>query len=108
MTVLAPFADVEAKLATDTMRLLANAVATIDGSEFPVMFDAAYQSVIEVDSVYPVASALDTDIEAAAVVENSILTIQKPTATVGTQYRVRRLEPDGNGMTLMRLAVEEA
>lgn len=101
MTVSAPFAEIEADVAVETLAMLANASATViepsdrAGGEFPVIFDAAYIPVLQVDSVGPVASALDTDI--AGLEQGAVLEIR------GKQYEVRKLEPDGAGVTQLRL-----
>jgi hypothetical protein len=106
MAVLAPFAEVEASLAVDAMGQLANAVAKVvspsekAGREFPVIFDAAYIGALEVDSVGPTATALDTDIATFEIVKDCELDIR------GKRYTVRQLEPDGAGWTVLRLRLE--
>jgi hypothetical protein len=101
MTVLTPFAEVEASMAADVLALLANAAATVieppeaAGREFAVIFDAAYIAPLEIDSVGPAASALDADV--VGLEQESVVAIRCK------HYEIRRLEPDGAGVTLMRL-----
>jgi hypothetical protein len=107
MTVLAPFAEIEASLAVTTHSRLANAVASVldpadkAGSELAVIFDEAYIGVLEIDSVGPAAAAMDSDIAALELVQDSVLKIK------GKQYAIRKMEPDGAGWTVMRFRRED-
>jgi hypothetical protein len=96
-----PFADIEADIASDTMAMLANAVArTQDGDEFPVIFDADFVAPLGlVDSVGPSAVALDSDLAAYDVEQDVQLTIRS------VAYVVRSVQPDGAGQTRLLLRI---
>jgi hypothetical protein len=101
MATLAPFAEIETRMAADTMGLLANAVATtLLGSEFPVVFDELYVNPLDaIDSVGPAARILDSDVAAYELEQGAELSIR------GKAYVWRSAgpDPDGPGMTLVRL-----
>lgn len=98
MSALAPFAAIEAALAADTLRLLANAVATIAGREVAVIFDRAAVSLFggEVASVGPQCTGLTEDL--GALTEGEVVAIR------GVQYQVvGQPHDDGAGMTVLDL-----
>lgn len=97
-----PFADIEAGVASDTMRMLANAVAAVVGgsaTEFPVIFDrAALESPTGITASAPVLTALDADVAGFAA-HTTRLTVR------GATFTVIDIQPDGAGMTLLVLEV---
>lgn len=69
--------------------------ATLNGSAVSVIFDAVYQDQFNVESFGPVATILTS--QAASVAHGQSLVIGT------TTYTVRGIEPDGTGITLLRL-----
>jgi hypothetical protein len=96
---VAPFADVEAVMAVDTMKLLANAIAYVAGGDFPVIFDAAAVPALAggFDSPVPQFQALDADLALHAVGEGTPVTVR------GKAYTCRNAMPDSAGMTVITL-----
>lgn len=85
---------------TDADRLasikgLGGLLVRADSGEFWAIFDAAYVDALGVDESGPALTARSVDVQAL-----------RKGATVsvdGRDYRIRTLEPDGTGMTLIRL-----
>jgi hypothetical protein len=97
VTVSAPFADVEAELASETIAALANAVArTEQGREFAVIFDAQSDNPLDITVQRPIARALDAEVGDIAT-HDTILTIRT------VRYKVVDLQPDGAGWTVLVL-----
>lgn len=69
--------------------------ATLNGEAVRVIFDAAYVDPLGVESSGPVATLPTAD--AATVAHGQTLIVS------GTTYKVRGVEPDGTGITLLRL-----
>ncbi len=81
MTLLAPFADIDADLAAQTHALLDNAVVTpVDGAPFTAMFDQADTTAFDVAMVGDYT--LRYLAAAAALSKGTVINIQ------GQQYRV--------------------
>jgi hypothetical protein len=72
------------------------AEARLDGGQaITVFFDLAYAESLGVSSSGPAATCLSDDVAAAQV--GSVLTVK------GADYRVAAIEPDGTGVTVLRL-----
>lgn len=69
--------------------------ATLNSASVRVIFDAAYTDPLGVESVGPVATLPTAD--AATVAHGQMLIV------ASTTYKVRGVEPDGTGITLLRL-----
>jgi hypothetical protein len=94
------FADLESRVNAACMRLLFNAEATplVGGAPFSVIFDAAFVSPLDpLASVAPAARVLDSDLAASDIAQGAVVSIRD------VDYEVRELEPDGVGMTVLRL-----
>jgi hypothetical protein len=65
------------------------------GQPFQVIFDAAYLADLGVSSSSPAVTCLSADVAAAH--PGSVLTVK------GVDYRVAAIEPDGTGVTVLRL-----
>ena len=91
----APFAAIETATATSAVAALADATAVIGGTSYSVVFDSGY------DESFGVAgrslSILGTAADLAAATQGGSLTVN------GTSYTVTAIEPDGTGMTRLRL-----
>lgn len=85
---LAPFFDIDAGFAQ---------TATVGGSSFPVIFDKAYAPALGnmVESTGPVCQAKTADV--SAVVQGTSITI------ASVSYKVREVQPDGTGVTILFL-----
>ncbi len=71
---------------------------TVQGGSFSAVFEDAYSEAQEVEGVAPALTAARVvDIERLSVRKGSAVTVR------GKQYRVRVIEPDGNGMAVVRL-----
>ena len=92
----APFAAFETATAVGAFAALANATASINGgAAVPVIFDAAYLDPLGIAGAGPVASMLSTD--ATGVDQGDSFVIGS------TNYTVAAVEPDGTGVTVLRL-----
>lgn len=69
--------------------------ATLNSASVRVIFDAAYTDPLGVESVGPVATLPTADAATAAHGQTLIV--------ASTTYKVRGVEPDGTGITLLRL-----
>ena len=67
------------------------------GQPFACIFDQAYAESLGVSSSGPAATCLSADVETAA--PGSVLTVH------GNDYRVAAIEPDGTGVTVLRLHI---
>jgi len=65
------------------------------GQPFACLFDQAYAESLGVSSSGPAATCLSDDVASAA--PGSVLTVR------GNDYRVAAIEPDGTGVTVLRL-----
>lgn len=89
-------------MAADTMRLLSNAQAFVAGGDFPVIFDAAFMSMLGggIDAPRPQFVALDGDLVTYAVVDGTAVTVRSKV------YTARNPQPDGAGMTVVLLEAQ--
>jgi len=69
--------------------------ATLNAVAVRVIFDAAYVDPLGVESSGPVATLPTADAATAAHGQTLIVS--------GTTYKIRGIEPDGTGITLLRL-----
>ena len=85
---LSPFFDVAGGFAQ---------TASVGGSSFPVIFDKAYASALGnmVESTGPVCQAKTADV--STVVQGTSITI------ASVAYKVREVQPDGTGVTILFL-----
>ena len=86
-------ADRAAMLDTDEF----GATATIGAETFPCIQDKEYLETLEISSVHPVALCDESVAMAAGAAVGATVTID------GTAYKIRDLQPDGTGMTLLIL-----
>jgi hypothetical protein len=70
--------------------------ATIGAATVPVIFDAAYAEPLGMSGSTPVALGVSADL--AAATPGAAISID------GSYYRVTAVEPDGTGMTQLRLS----
>lgn len=93
----AAFAAIETRANAAVMRKLANATATVGATDFPVIFDNAFQQTdVMVGATVPTATFLDAN--AAGIVSGQTqLTIK------GVTYTAIDLQPDGLGFTVLVL-----
>lgn len=93
----APFAPLQAATNRTVLATLANAVAVVNGSDVPVLFDQVYEP------------AYDTQVDAAitdCVGDSTLLAGVERGDTLfvaGKLFRVERAEPDGTGLTRLLL-----
>jgi len=97
----APFAALEARLNSAVMRRLANTVATLDGVTVSGIFDQAYVSALDVASIGPGLLLATADTKAVQIDTSQVRILDGPYA--GPAYTVRGIEPDGTGLTVLRL-----
>jgi hypothetical protein len=70
--------------------------ASLDGADpIYVHLDAGFAEALDIATAAPVVTARTADVTAAA--RGSVLTIN------GDDYEVRGIEPDGTGLTVLRL-----
>jgi hypothetical protein len=73
--------------------------ATLNGFATNVIFDEAYmQQLGMVEDFNPFAHVKTADVTASAAVHGSLLVIGART------FKVREIQPDGNGMTVLQLS----
>lgn len=93
LPVMAPFAELEARVNRAVFQRLANAVAVVDGGQpFGVIFDREYATPFGagvVDAAQSLATAPAAAV--AGLTPGSVLSVG------GTRYCVERIEPDGEG-----------
>lgn len=94
----ARFAAAQARLNQAVFRHLPNEEALLDGNSVDVIFDRNYLNADGMASTSPAALA-DSALVAAAT-QASLLVV------AGNTYRVRSIEPDGTGSTLLRLELQ--
>lgn len=92
----APFAAIETATAANAVAALANVTATVDGATVNGIFDNDFLTAMGVTAgTGPVLLCASADVTSAA---------QGDAVTVGAVgYTITSLEPDGTGMTLLRL-----
>ncbi len=102
----APFAALEVRANASVMARLSNAVASYTPAggfarDMLVIFDANYQEVIDglVASTGP--SAVCSALEAPSVARGDLMTIR------GVAYQVVKPMPDGAGLVLLQLRLQE-
>jgi hypothetical protein len=94
------FADLEARTAASVMRVMANATALLTGgASFPVVFENAYAAAMggNVSALQPQATATSADVSNRDIGFGFGLSIND------TDYKVRDMQPDGTGLTLLIL-----
>lgn len=92
----APFAAFESATAAGAFAALANAMASINGgAAVPVIFDNGYSAALGMEGSGPMLQALDADV--SAIVQGNAVAIGS------TNYTVVTVEPDGTGVTVIRL-----
>ena len=89
------FADIESATATHAVAVFANATAVISGVSRSVLFDNGYAELLGVAGTGP--SILGVGSELSAATQGGSLTVN------GTSYTVTSIEPDGTGLTRLRL-----
>lgn len=94
----ARFAAAQARLNQAVFRHLPNETAVLDGNAVDVIFDRNYLAVDGMGSTSPAALA-DSELVATAT-QASTMVVR------GNTYRVRSIEPDGTGSTLLRLELQ--
>lgn len=84
----------------------AGAKLTKDGVEYDVIFDNAYVLAGDVEERAPAANLRSSDVaRAGGFPKGTLVEVFNPFDGTTTSYRVRRLEPDGTGMSLVVLQV---
>lgn len=75
--------------------------ATLQNGSLYGVFDREFRATqmgdIEIEDRYPIFECRSSDVETLSIIKDVTLTIE------GTDFRVNRLEPDGNGMTILVL-----
>lgn len=70
-------------------------VATWNGTDFPVIFDATYIDPLGVESASPVAFTDSANVSGAAHGQAFVVG--------GITYKIRGVQPDGTGFSLLKL-----
>jgi hypothetical protein len=93
----APFAAREARVNQAVVGHLANAMAIVKGNSVPVVFDRLYSEALDGDAAAysPVVLGMDADL--AGVVYGETISVHSQA------YTVVEIEPDGTGLTRLRL-----
>lgn len=83
----------------------AGATLTHEGRCYNVIFDNEYQLALsgEVEGRAPAALMATSDVSCAKLQKEVIVEVYNPFESITKSYRVRTLEPDGTGMTLVVL-----
>jgi hypothetical protein len=89
-------------ISDELMQLMLRAVraetVTVDQGTFLAVFEDAYTNALDVDDTSPaLVAARASDVERLQVRKGASVTVS------GKTYRVRVVEPDGNGMVVVRL-----
>lgn len=115
MTIATPFAEIEAALNTDVLAMLANATATVvepsdaAGVTFAVTFDDAYLFIdlgSGMESSAPAVTVLEASMPEPmrdALVAGDAVAIDVAYRGVTTSYMVVKSQPDGTGVSVLRL-----
>lgn len=74
----------------------------VDGQDIIAVFDAPYADPLEVESSAPQLYARTSDLDAVGAVHGSTV-IRLADASV---YKIRNIQPDSEGMTLLRLEAQ--
>jgi hypothetical protein len=96
----------------DTMRgellrvLGAGARLTHAGKCYDVIFDNQYVLAGEVEERSPVATMRSSEVECAKLRKEAVVQVFNPFDDSTKSYRVKRLEPDGTGMTLVIMGAD--
>lgn len=84
-----------------SIKALGGVAASTAGGSLWGIFDRTYQAAqmtgIDIEDRAPVFECRSADVDRMAIVKDVTLTI------CGVDYRVKRLEPDGTGMTIVVL-----
>lgn len=89
------FADIETTTAEHAVAVFANATAVIGGTSHSVLFENGYVELLGVAGTGPSILGVGSDLSAAT--QGGSLTVN------GTSYTVTAIEPDGTGLTRLRL-----
>lgn len=89
------FAAIETATAEHAVAVFANATAVIGATSVSVLFDNGYADVLGIAATGPSILGVGSDLTAAT--QGSSLTVN------GTGYTVTAIEPDGTGLTRLRL-----
>lgn len=93
-------------LRSELLRVLgAGATLKYGGQCYDVVFDNEYLLAGEVEERSPVATMRSSDVACAELQKDVVVEAFNPFDDTRKSYRVRRLEPDGTGMTLVILQV---
>lgn len=93
------FAAAEARLNQAVFARLSNAQAVLDGTPIDGIFDRDYVQVFDgIASSGPMFTAPSASVSAATTI--SLLTV------AGNTYRVRSVQPDGTGVSLLLLELQ--
>lgn len=92
----APFAAIETATAANAVAALANVTATVDGVTVNGIHDNAFLESMGITAgTGPVLLCAAADITSAAQGDTAVI--------AAVSYTITSLEPDGTGMTLLRL-----
>lgn len=93
----APFAALEARLNAAAIAQLSNAVATIGAASVSGVFDSAYGESLNgmVAGFVPAFTCASADV--AGVAKNTAVSVN------GVSYLVEEINPDGTGITVLKL-----
>lgn len=89
------FAAIETATAEHAVAVFANATAVISSVSRSVLFDNGYAELLGVAGTGPSILGVGSDLSAAT--QGGSLTVN------GTSYTVTAIEPDGTGLTRLRL-----
>lgn len=95
----APFAALENRLNRAVFSHMSNADALLDGVPLAVLFERDYQRIFDgIASTSPVATAPSDSVASA--------TTSSTMKVAGNTYRVRGIQPDGTGNTVLLLELQ--
>lgn len=93
----------EADRLAELQALGSGATLKASGQCFDVIFDNEYALAGDVEERAPVATMRSSDVACVGLQKQGIVEVYNPFDESRKSYRVRRLEPDGTGMTLVIL-----
>lgn len=93
----APFAAIEARVNNAVVGHLANAMAIVKGNPVPVVFDRLYSEALDGDAAAYAPVVMGKDADLVGVIYGESITVHSQA------YTVVEIEPDGTGLTRMRL-----
>lgn len=83
----------------------AGATLNYKGKCYDVLFDNEYLLAGEVDERAPVATMRSADVECGKLAKEIVVQVYNPFDQSTKNYRVKRFEPDGTGMSLVIMKV---